>query len=62
MGKRTRRILVIGSGAREHALAVGIAQSPDKPEVMVAPGNPGISEDAAVIPGMPLSTAEAADW
>ncbi|MHB1605687.1 MAG: phosphoribosylamine--glycine ligase [Leptospirales bacterium] len=62
MGKRTKRILVIGSGAREHALAVGIAQSPDKPEVMVAPGNPGISEDASVVPDMPSSTTEAADW
>lgn len=62
MGKRTRRIMVIGSGGREHALAAGIAQSPEKPEVIVAPGNPGIARDAGVLPEMPSSTSDAADW
>ena len=37
------RILVVGSGGREHALAWKLAQSPAVEEVHAAPGNPGIS-------------------
>ena len=36
------RILVLGSGGREHALAWRLAQDPERPEVIVAPGNDGI--------------------
>lgn len=35
------KILVIGSGGREHALAWALRQSPTVTEVLVAPGNPG---------------------
>ena len=35
------KILVIGSGGREHALAWKLAQSPKASKVFVAPGNGG---------------------
>lgn len=38
------KILVVGSGGREHALVWKIAQSPLVKKIFCAPGNPGISE------------------
>ena len=43
------KILVIGSGGREHALAACFAQSPTVDEVFVAPGNPGMKDVATII-------------
>ncbi|WP_341921420.1 phosphoribosylamine--glycine ligase [Hydrocarboniphaga effusa] len=40
------KVLVIGSGGREHALAWKLAQSPNVNEVVVAPGNPGTAREA----------------
>ena len=40
------KLLVIGSGGREHALAWKLAQSPRVSEVIVAPGNAGTATEA----------------
>jgi len=43
------RILVVGSGGREHALCWKIAQSPKCEKLYAAPGNGGMSECAQVV-------------
>ena len=45
------KVLVIGSGGREHALAWKIAQSPSVQQVFCCPGNAGIARDAVCRPG-----------
>ncbi|GBR08972.1 phosphoribosylamine--glycine ligase [Acetobacter oeni] len=35
------RVLLVGSGGREHALAAALAASPDLTQLFIAPGNPG---------------------
>ena len=40
------KVLLIGSGGREHALAAALKRDPSLEELHVAPGNPGISEIA----------------
>ncbi|CAD7052994.1 phosphoribosylamine--glycine ligase [Pseudorhizobium endolithicum] len=44
------KVLLIGSGGREHALAWKLAQSPTLTKLFAAPGNPGIAEHAELLP------------
>jgi len=44
------RVLILGAGGREHALAWRIAQDPGVSEVICAPGNPGMAHLGRVVP------------
>ena len=44
------KILVVGSGGREHALGWKLAQSPLVTELISAPGNPGLAELGRTVP------------
>ncbi len=45
-----RKVLVVGSGGREHALCWKLSQSPRVGVVYCAPGNAGISQHATCVP------------
>ncbi len=46
------RVLLIGSGGREHALGWKIAQSPRVKELISLPGNPGLAELGPTVEGI----------
>ncbi len=56
------KVLVIGGGGREHALAWKLAQSPKVQQVYVAPGNGGTARDKTLI-NVPISdVVQLRDW
>ena len=57
------KILLLGSGGREHALARALAADPSVTELHAAPGNPGIGRIAtlhSLDPSSPVAVVEAA--
>ncbi len=44
------KIIVVGSGGREHAIVDALAQSPKVKKIFAAPGNGGIREQAELVP------------
>jgi phosphoribosylamine--glycine ligase len=44
------KVLIVGSGGREHAIAWAVAKSPKVDKIYCAPGNAGISEYAECVP------------
>ena len=56
------RVLVVGSGGREHALAWKISRSPLVRELFAAPGNPGIAEVATLVALEATDVERIAHW
>jgi len=54
------KVLVVGSGGREHALVWKVAQSPLVSKLYAAPGNPGMAELAELVPI--TDVRELAEW
>ncbi len=55
-------MLVVGGGAREHALCWSLAKSSEAGEIYCAPGNPGIAEVADCLPVSSGETVEIAEF
>ncbi len=56
------RVLVVGSGGREHALAWALEASPLVDALFAAPGNPGIGEVATLVPIAATNVVGLVEW
>src|ERR1051326_6400624 len=60
--QKRMRVLIIGSGAREHALAWAISRSPEVSALYCAPGNGGTAAIAQNIPLSVMDFDQCAEW
>jgi phosphoribosylamine--glycine ligase len=56
------RILVLGSGAREHAIIIALRSEETSHDVLAAPGNAGIARDARIVDLDPNSPADVTEF
>ncbi len=56
------RILVLGSGAREHAIILALRSEETSHDVLAAPGNAGIARDATIVDLDPNSPADVTEF
>lgn len=56
------RILVVGSGGREHAIAWRLSQDAERHELWCAPGNAGMAEIAQCLPLKATDVPAIVDW
>ena len=56
------KVLIVGSGGREHAIAWSVAKSPKVDKIYCAPGNAGISEYAECVPIGAMEFEKLADF
>ena len=56
------KVLIVGSGGREHAIAWSFAKSPKVDKIYCAPGNAGISEYAECVPIGAMEFEKLADF
>jgi phosphoribosylamine--glycine ligase len=54
------KVMVVGGGAREHALAWSLRRSAGVSQVLAVPGNAGIARDALCLPGDPTDVSAVA--
>ena len=57
-----RKVLVIGSGGREHAIVRQLALSPQEPIIFAAPGNPGTAARASNVNLDPMDLDSVVDF
>ena len=56
------KVLIIGSGGREHAIAMAVKKNPEVEKIYCAPGNAGIGEIAECVPVGPMEFRKLADF